>query len=102
MGVEPSKRNISNRSKQLKAIIRLSSGDGNGAFTAQTAHKMKTLDEVSRENIIHKLNTTTTILAEHVAVMKATQNIPWNLLEEIRRWLATFNSSFRSKTKFEK
>ena len=93
------KRSISNRSKQLKDIICLSSGDGNESFTTQTAHIVKTVDEVSRESIIQKLNTTTTIPAEHVAAMKATQNIPWNLLEEIRRWLATFNVKLSTTNK---
>ena len=93
-----SKRSISNWSKQLKGIICLSS---NKSFCAQTAHIAKTLDEVTREGIVGKLNIVTTIPAENVAAMKGTQNIPWNLLD-VRRWLATFNVKLSTKKKYEK
>ena len=94
-----SKRSINNRSKQLKDIICLSSGDANESFCAQTAHIVKTLDEVTREGIVGKLNIVTTIPAAHVTAMKGTQNIPWNLLEDVRRWLATFNVKLSTKNK---
>ena len=29
--------------------------------------------------------------ADHVAAMKSTLNLPWNLLRDVRRWLQTFN-----------
>ena len=94
-----SKRTLRKRTKQLNDIIHLSAGDNDEAYAAQTANIIKTADEVTREAIISKLNIKTTIPAEHVAAMKATQNIPWNLLEEVRRWLSTFNVQLSTKNK---
>ena len=94
-----SKRTKYDRSKRIRDYIRLSSGDGDEAFTTQTAHVVKSLDETTRKSIVSNLNIKTTIPAEHVAAMKATQNIPWNLLEEVRHWLATFNVKLSTKNK---
>ena len=41
--------------------------------------------------------TTTVIPAKYVAAMKATENIPWNLVDDIRRWLKTFNVQLSTK-----
>ena len=41
--------------------------------------------------------TTTVIIAKYVAAMKATENIPWNLVDDIRRWLKTFNVQLSTK-----
>ena len=41
--------------------------------------------------------TTTVIPAKYVAAMKATENIPWNLVDDIRRWLKTFNVQLSRK-----
>ena len=35
--------------------------------------------------------TTNVIPAKYVAAMKAIEKIPWNLVDDIRRWLKTFN-----------
>ena len=43
--------------------------------------------------------TTTVIIAKYVAAMKATENIPWNLVDDIRRWLKTFNVQLSTKNK---
>lgn len=43
--------------------------------------------------------TTTVIPAKYVAAMKATENIPWNLVDDIRRWLKTFNVQLSTKNK---
>ena len=94
-----SKRTLRKRTKQLNDIIHLSAGDNDEAYAAQTSNIIKTADEVTREAIISKLNIKTTIPAEHVAAMKATQNIPWNLLEEVLRWLSTFNVQLSTKNK---
>ena len=94
-----SKRTKYDRSKRIRDYIRLSSGDGDEAFTTQTAHVVKSLDETTRKSIVSNLNIKTTIPAEHVVAMKVTQNIPWNLLEEVRRWLATFNVKLSTKNK---
>ena len=42
--------------------------------------------------------TTTVIPAKYVAAMKATENIPWNLVDDIRR-LKTFNILLSTKNK---
>ena len=60
------------RSKRIRDYIRLSSGDGDEAFTTQTAHVVKRLDETTRKSIVSNVNIKTTIPAEHVAAMKAT------------------------------
>ena len=41
--------------------------------------------------------TTTVIIAKYVAAMKATENIPWNLVDDIRGWLKTFNVQLSTK-----
>ena len=41
--------------------------------------------------------TTTVIPAKYVAATKATENIPWNLVDDIRRWLKTFNIQLSTK-----
>ena len=43
--------------------------------------------------------TTTVIPAKYVAAMKATENIPWNLVDDIRRWFKTFNVQLSTKNK---
>ena len=44
--------------------------------------------------------TTTVIPAKYVAAMKATENIPWNLVDDISRWLKTFiNIQLSTKNK---
>ena len=63
-------------------------GNSEEAFAAQTAN-IKSVDEVARGEIIKRLNIKTTIPAAHVAAMKGTQNIPWNLLRVLRSWLGT-------------
>ena len=55
------------RSKRIRDYIRLSSGDGDEAFTTQTAHVVKSLDETTRKSIVSNLNIKTTIPTEHVA-----------------------------------
>ena len=94
-----SKRTIYNRTKQSTNIIKLISGDSPDAFAAQTAAIVENVDEEMRKNIMKRFNWTTTIPANHIAAMKSTLNIPWNLLREIRRWLATFNVKFSAEGK---
>ena len=94
-----SKRTLRNRTNLSKDIIQLIAGDNEEAFSVQATNIVGSFDEITRKKVIDKLKVTTTIPAEHVAAMKATQNIPWNLLVEVRRWLATFNVKLSTKNK---
>ena len=88
------------RSKQLKEIITLASGSTDEGFQVQTVDVVKHVDEELRSDIMAKLGSTTTVIpAKHVAAMKATENIPWNLIDDIRRWLKTFNIQLSTKNK---
>ena len=72
-------------------------GNSEEAFAAQTASIIKSVDEVARGELLKNMNIKITIPAAHVADMKATQNIPWNLLRIIRSWLGTFNIKLSSE-----
>ena len=90
---------LRNRTNRSKDIIKLIAGDNEEAFSVQATNIVGSLDKTTRKNVIDKLNLTTTIPAKHVSAMKATQNIPWDLLVEARRWPATFNVKLSTKSK---
>ena len=59
---------------------------------------VKHANEQVRADIMDTLGnkTTTVIPAKHVAAMKVTENIPWNLLDDIRRWISEAKDSRRN------
>ena len=88
---EIASRTLQKRTNQTKSIVKMIAGRSDDVFSVQTANLVKSVNQKAREEIIKKLNIKTMIPAEHLAAMKASQNIPWTLLREIRSWLATFN-----------
>ncbi|XP_057290870.1 uncharacterized protein LOC130613560 [Hydractinia symbiolongicarpus] len=93
---ESSKRSLSDRSKTAKNIINMISGNSNDAFVKQTAAIMKKCDKEQRKQIIAEIHHVS-IPAETAAAMKATLNLPWNLMRNISRWLATFDIKLASE-----
>ena len=91
-------RTLRKRSLQTKSIIQMMAGSDSG-FSVQTAHVIKSLDRITRENIVKDMKIKTSIPAEHMAAMKATHNISWKLMRDIRRWLSTFNVQLSSEGK---
>ena len=57
----------------------------------QTSHLVQSFDVKTRQKIIEGFKSTVSVPADHVAAMKNTLNLPWNLLRDVRRWLQTFN-----------
>ena len=55
------------------------------------------LDAVEREKILNSFKHSVSIPAEHVAAMKSTQVLPWNLMRDVRRWLSTFKVNLASE-----
>ena len=90
------------RVNDTNKIVRMLSGGTDDGFAVQAAGVVKSSPKEVRENIIKKLNSTTTIPAEHVAAMKSCHNIPWNLMREIRCWLKEFNVQLSSEGKVRK
>ena len=60
-----SKRTTYTRTKQSTDIIKLIAGDSPDAFAAQTAAVVKSVDKEMRENIMNRVNSTTTIPANY-------------------------------------
>ena len=69
------------------------------AVSAQTSHLVKGLDVSARDAILAVFKSTIPIPEDHVAAMKSTLNLPWNLLRDVRRWLQTFNVKMASELK---
>ena len=94
-----SSRTVRSRSKQNKELMAITSGDSVEAVSTQTSHLVKSLDVSTRESILAVFKSTITIPEDHVATMKSTLNLPWNLLRDVRRWLQTFNVKMASELK---
>ena len=74
-------------------------GNSCDAVSTQTSHLVKSLEDSAREEIVKSINHTVTVPVEHVAAMKSTLNLTWNLTHDIRRWLNTFNISIACEGK---
>ena len=94
---ETGKRNVQKRTKVSKTLLNLMSGGSKEAFAVQTAAVIRSIGKEEREGIINNLNAVVTIPADHVASMKATMNLPWYQLREMKRWLKTFNINLASE-----
>ena len=84
-----SKRTL--RTKQTTTVMKMIAGNSIEATTTQTAHMVKSMDMVEREEVLKKMKHAITVPADHFASMKSTLNMPFNLLRDVRRWLQTFN-----------
>ena len=82
-------RTLRARTKQTKDIMGMIAGNSCNAVSTQSAHLVKSLDTSPREEILKSINYIVTVPVEHVAAMKSTLNLTWNLTREIRRWLKT-------------
>ena len=71
-------------------------GKSNEAICTQTSHLIKSVDVPIREEIIKNFKYVK-IPAAHVASIKASLNLPWNLLQDLRRWLKTFEVNLSSE-----
>ena len=89
------------RTKQTKDIMGMIAGNSCDAVSTHTSHLVKSLDASAREEILKSINHTVTVPVEHVAVMKSTLNLTWNLTRDIRRWLNTLKISltYEGKTR---
>lgn len=96
---EIASRTMRKRTLQGKQLIKMIAGDSKESFNLQTAHIVKSCDQAVREDIIKGMNSTVSIPPSHVAAMKSCLNIPWYLLRDIRRWLATFNVKLAAEGK---
>ena len=96
---ETGKRTLQKRTKVTKSLLNLMSGGSKEAFSAQTSSVIQSIEKEEREEIISNLNAVVTVPADHVASMKATMNLPWYQLREIKRWLKTFNINLASEKK---
>ena len=85
------KRTLRARTKQSKDVLQMISGKSEEATAMQTSHLVQSFDVKTRLKIIEGLKSTVSVPADHVAAMKSTLNLPWNLLRDVRRWLQTFN-----------
>ena len=92
-------RTIQNRSKETKELLQIIAGSSSEAVATQASHFVKSLDASAREEILNGFKQTVTVPEVDVAAMKATLNIPWNLLRDIRRWLKTFKIKMASEAK---
>ena len=84
---EVNKRTLRLRTRQSKEMI---SGKCTQATSTRASHLVQRFDECSREEIIKSFKATITVPPDHVASMKSTFNLPWNLLRDVRRWPNTF------------
>ena len=78
------KRTLRARTTQSKELLQIISGGSNNAIAAQTTHMIKSVDSAIREEIVENFKSVN-IPADHVASMKASLNLPWNQLQDIRR-----------------
>ena len=85
------KRTLRGRTKQSKDVLQMISGKSEEATAVQTSHLVQSFDVKTRQKIIEGLKSTVSVPADHVAAMKSTLNLPWNLLRDVRRWMHTFN-----------
>ena len=69
------------------------------AVSTQTTHLVKSLDASAHEEILKSINHTVTVPVEHVAAIKSTLNLTWNLTHDIRCWLNTFKISLACEGK---
>ena len=92
-----STRTIQRRNQLTASVIEAVSGSGNEAVTAQTSAFIKSFPEDQRKKIVGDLKTFTTIPPIHVAALKSSLNIPWNTMQEISRWLRTFDVKLASE-----
>ena len=77
------------------------SGNSTQATATHASHLVQSFDECSRQHILNSFKATVTIPPDHVAAMKSTLNLPWNLLRDVRQWLQTLkvNLAFESKSR---
>ena len=92
-----SKRTISSRTQETKEFIKIISGDTGEALKFQSASFIKSLGKEERAEIMKSLSVT--IPKNHMAAMKATLNMQWNQIRELRRWLKSFNVELASESK---
>ena len=85
------------RSKQTEEVIGVISGKSSEAISTQTSHLVNRLDAVEREKILNGFKHSVSIPTEHVAAMKSTLVLPWNLMRDVRRWLSTFKVNLVSE-----
>ena len=90
-------RTLRKRSKQTEEVIGVISGTSSQAISTQTSHFVNRLDAVEREKILNSFKHSVSIPAEHVAAMKSTLVLPWNLMRDVRRWLSTFKVNLASE-----
>ena len=90
------KRPLRARTTQSKELLQIISEGSNNAIAAQTTHMIKSVDSAIREEIVENFKSVN-IPADHVASMKASLNLPWNQLQDIRRWLKTFKVNLSSE-----
>ena len=75
------------------------SGESKDAISTQTVAIIKSFETEERDKIVKKLDTVVNVPPDHVASMKASLNIPWYQMREIKRWLKTFNVNLASEKK---
>ena len=93
------KRTVPSGTKQSKELLEMISGNSTQATATQASHLVQNFDECSRQQILNRFKSTVTIPPDHVAAMKSTLNLPWNLLIDVRRWLQTFKVNLASESK---
>ena len=93
------KRRVRSRTKQSKELLEMISGNSTQTTATQASHLVQSFDECSRQQILNSFKSTVTIPPDHVAAMKSTLNLPWNLLRDVRRWLQTFKVNLASESK---
>lgn len=84
-------RTLRARTKQSKEVFEMISGKSEEATSTQASHFIQSFDQKTRQQIIAGFKCTMSVPPDHVAAMKSTLNLPWNLLRDISRWLKSFN-----------
>ena len=88
---------LQKKTKVTKSLLNLMSGGSKEAFSAQTSSVIQSIGKEEREEIISNLNAVVAVPADHGASMKATMNLSWYQLREIKSWLNLFTINLVSE-----